>query len=281
MAIQSRVTNLSATPCRPGVPIGSLQHGDTQTRLLGGLGLKLITLTIATVTDSATYTVAAIGGLDEDGNETSETISYEADGTATATEIRNGLLAAAQANANIVRRLNVYTTSTTTTVYFEARVAGDDFTFTESDSKLTSAVTTAAGSAQQLKFGRGVCRINANEIALPEANGNDIAYPFLGVSEEWAREVTDLSATEAYHVTGDSVPVHVHGEITVEVEPGVNPVPGDTVYVRYSTSGSNVVGMFTKTNEANKTLSLSTRARWTDGPRGTWAGRQVASLFLI
>lgn len=281
MAIQSRVTNLSATPCRPGTPIGSLQHGDTQTRLLGGLGLKLITLTITAATDNATYTIAAIGGTDEDGADTSETISYTADGSATNTEIRNGLLAAAQANENIVRRLNVYYGADTDKVFFEARVAGDDFTFTESDSKLTSAVTTAAGSSQQLKFGLGVCRISADQVALPEADGNNIKYPFLGVAEEWAREVTDLSATEAYHVTGDSVPVHVHGEITVEVEPGVNPVPGDTVYVRYSTSGSNTVGQFTNTNENNKTLSLSSRARWTDGPRGTWAGRQVASLFLI
>lgn len=281
MAIQSRVTNLSATPCRPGTPIGSLQHGDTQTRLLGGLGLKLVTLTISEATNDATYTIAAIGGTDADGAETSETISYTADGSATLTEVRNGLLAAAQANENIVRRLNVYYGADTNKVFFEARVAGDDFTFTESDSKLTSAVTTAAGSAQQLKFGRGVCRINANEIALPEANGNDIAYPFLGVAEEWAREVTDLSAVDPYFVTGDQVPVHVHGEVTVEVEPGVNPVPGDTVYVRYSTSGSNIVGQFTKTNEANKTLSLSTRARWTDGPRGVFGGQYVASLFLI
>jgi hypothetical protein len=107
-----------------------------------------------------------------------------------------------------------------------------------------------------------------------------LARPFVGVSLRGAREA-DVTTQEPIYRAGDQLPVRRSGSCSVVVEPGVNPNPGDPVYLRTVTNGTKLVGQFTNAFEESKTVRLDERqARWCAGPRGTVGNTTVASLVV-
>ena len=104
---------------------------------------QVSTITIDTVTNSATYTVT-IDGID---------VSYTADASAVNTEIVAGLIAAIEADPAVSMSVTCVATSATV-ITLTARTAGLVFTLTDADAKITCAAVTAADEADPIAFGR-------------------------------------------------------------------------------------------------------------------------------
>jgi len=103
---------------------------------------QVSTITIDTVTNSATYTVT-INGID---------VSYTADASAVNTEIVAGLIAAIEQDPATGGSVTCAATSATV-ITLTGRTAGEVFTLTDSDAKITCATTTAADDADPIGFG--------------------------------------------------------------------------------------------------------------------------------
>lgn len=104
---------------------------------------QVSTITIDTVTNSATYTVT-INGIP---------VSYTADASAVNTEIVAGLIAAIEEDPSVSASVTCVATSATVAT-LTARLPGIAFTITDSDAKITTATTTAAADADAVPFGR-------------------------------------------------------------------------------------------------------------------------------
>lgn len=104
---------------------------------------QVSTITIDTVTNSATYTVSI--------NEVP--VSYTADASAVNTEIVAGLIAAIEDDPSVSASVTCVATSATV-ITLTARLPGIAFTITDSDAKITTATTTAAADADAVPFGR-------------------------------------------------------------------------------------------------------------------------------
>lgn len=277
---QRSVGRLSSSMA-PGVAIG---NGLDDTKLAGGKTKKVMSLIVGTVTNSATYT-ATCPTLSEEGVESTATITYTADGSATDAEIIAGLLAAALANADIVRRVLPYTVSgTTDRVFFEGRRVGDNFTVSDSDAKLSTATVTAASSGSEIEPGFAVCYASDSKfIEYPVDNSGAFTRGLFGVALRGDLEVESLSDDNPVHQVGRSVPVRRQGEVVVVVEPDNNPSIGDGVFVRLVADGTKEIGMFVDADDGSNTAQVS-GAYWTDTYRGSWGTgsnkRTVASCCI-
>lgn len=277
---QRNVGRLSASMA-PGIALG---NGLDDTKLAGGKTKKVMSLIVGTVTNSATYT-ATVPTLSEEGVESTTTITYTADGSATDAEIIAGLLAAALSKADVVRRVLPYTVSgTTDRVFFEGRRVGDNFTVSDSDAKLSTATVTAASSGTEVEPGFAVCYASDSDfIEYPVDNSGAFTRGFFGVALRGDLEVESLSDENPVHQVGRAVPVRRLGEVVVVVEPDNNPAIGDGVYVRLVADGTKEIGMFVDADDGSNTVAL-TGAYWTDTYRGSWGTgsnkRTVASVYI-
>ncbi len=104
--------------------------------------VQVSTITIDTVTNSATYTVTF--------NEID--VSYTADASALNTEIVAGLIALMEADPAISGVVTLAATSAAV-ITLTGRTAGETFTITDSDAKITTATTTSADDADPIGFG--------------------------------------------------------------------------------------------------------------------------------
>jgi len=277
---QRSVGRLSASMA-PGVAIGD---GIDDTKLAGGKAKKVMSLNVDTVTNSATYT-ATVPTLSEEGAESTTTITYTADGSATNVEIIAGLLAAALAKADVVRRVLPYTVSgTDDKVYFEGRRVGDNFSVSDSDAKLSTTTVTAANSGTEIEPGFAVCyAADPKFVEYPVDNSGALTRGLYGVALRGDLEVESLSDENPVHQVGRAVPVRRWGEVVVVVEPDNNPSIGDGVFVRLVADGTKEIGMFVDADDGSNTAAV-TGAYWTDTYRGYWGQgsnkRTVASLIL-
>ena len=129
-------------------------HGEAQqitrslSRTNGVATQKTYTLTIDTATNAHVYTIT----LTFPGQLSGIDLSYTADGSATATEIRDGLQAAWNASAVATGRATA-TDSSTDALVFTANAIGIDFTITEADAKMSLA-TSGGGDPDLIPFGR-------------------------------------------------------------------------------------------------------------------------------
>ena len=103
------------------------------------------TITVDTVTNSATYTITLDGVA----------LSYTADASAVNTEIVAGLVAAINTEPLVSGKVLASATSATVATV-TARIAGQGFTLSDADAKLTCATTTADDDADPIGFGLGV-----------------------------------------------------------------------------------------------------------------------------
>jgi hypothetical protein len=116
-----------------------------------GTNREVIDVAIDTVTNSATYTFTING----------YTITYTADGSATAIEIRDGLIAAARAVAGL-ESLATFNPSPTGGATAPVRVTAKrpdiDLTYADSDAKISASTITAFAAGVVIPFGRAVIR---------------------------------------------------------------------------------------------------------------------------
>ncbi len=139
MAGQTSVGRLSDTPFAAGQRTLDQKIYSAN---IGGGACKDVRVNVDTVTNGATYTllVAAV------------TLAYTASGAATAAEIRDGLIDLINENEALGNR--VYAESVDgDTLKIVAREINDDFSFSESDAKLSSSVQTAAADFESVDFG--------------------------------------------------------------------------------------------------------------------------------
>lgn len=147
-----RIYRNTMIPSRPGAPYGVGAKDDLSLINDVPRTAQVTTVTIGTVTNSATYTLS-INGF---------TISYTADSSTADTEINAGLIAAINADTNVNGDV-VAATTAATTFTITALIAGMAFTFAEADAKLTSAATTADDDADPIPFGALVLGVTGQD----------------------------------------------------------------------------------------------------------------------
>ncbi len=279
MAGQSAVGRQSDTPVRPGKRLGGMYEGGDITRQAGGRAVKIIEVTVDTAVNTTAYTYSVQGD-----DDSTRAIAYTSDGSATKTEIRDGLIAAHDADSLAFQRVQAYD-SAADRLRIEGREAGDDFTFTESDANLSNSVIQSASSGQDIPFGRLVCESTIAAVAeLPSrSGGGSLVRPAIGIALIGAKEAKLPGQTEEEHPAGTSFPIRRRGEAAAEVIPGLNPAVGDNVFVYTSNVGDYKISMLSNvadpTDPAN-TVQLTGGISWTVGPRGKWGSRQVASVYI-
>ena len=177
------------------------------------------TVQVSTVTNSATYTVT----ID------SIPVTYTADGSATAAEIRDGLIAAINGEPLLAGRV-LASVKDADELYIDARLAGVGFVTTV-DAKLTLANTTANADSASVLFGAGVFRTG-------EQAGCTADSALFTAATATVATLTPTVANSSVYSIGI-----------------VNPATGNTVNVIYTSDGSAtaqeiVEGLATAVNAA-------------------------------
>jgi hypothetical protein len=201
---------------------------------------------VVNAVNAAVYTISLT-----DGNGDSDTATYTADGSATTTEIVAGLVAAVNAldleiSATAVDADDFYLESTNDVGGFTATSAGD----TPTDLTLTTVVS----EAQQIPFGRFVCRDEAHGddyCRLPRLS-TDIDGSCLGVA---VSHTAQEPGTTGY-ANHSSVSILNKGRIWMVAEDAVT--LGDAVYVRYTANGATKLpGMVRSDDDSSKAAALA------------------------
>lgn len=188
MARQTSYEPISDVPWRAGQV-----YGSTARALISGLGvglgaIKVVTVTVTAAVNDQLHTMLVNGA----------TITFTSDASGTKAEIATGLTAAV--NASAVAGAAVHAVATATTIVLTAFNRGNDFAFSESDSNLTSAVTTAAADPTDLGFGLGVQNHASKD--------GHVQLPGLGTAQILTATPTHVNDTSygltlAFDATGD------------------------------------------------------------------------------
>jgi hypothetical protein len=141
-------------------------------------------------------------------------------------------------------------------------------------------------SAAKIPFGRFVSYSAANGVVkLPAAATDILNSTSYAVSEGIALENPSkecvaantlgvAAANAASYDIGDEISVLKRGRCFVYVEQAVG--PADTVYVRYTANGNNVVGNFRKDDDTSKAASLGEKAHFV----GTTSGAGIVEIDI-
>lgn len=270
MAVQTTVQFRSDKPVRPGMRLG---HGDEISRLAGALTPKIVDVTI-TAANSTSYSLP-VGGKTQ-----THALAFNSDADATTVEVRDGLIADADAKPDLVERVEVYDNGADK-VRIEGRLPNDDFPVDDTDGNLAASVVQAAGAGVDIGFGLLVCAgPKEGTCDLPaRSGGGALVTRLLGVSLISAREALLPDQDTEVHRGLQVVPIRRVGEATVQVKKGINPVPGDEVHVYTSDTADAKRGQATNAADGTSTVQLSD-VRWTEGYRGTWGKYTVATLYI-
>jgi len=246
--------------------------------------VQTYTVTIDTVTNSATYTFTADG----------ETITYTADSSTSADEIGNGLLDAVNANAH-VRGMFVpsYATSVLTLTAVNPVI---DVVVSDADAKLTTAETVEPAAASTVGFGLGIVNLGTT---------NDEGSPlgtvvYAAKLQAQVSTLTVVYAASEIYTVDIAVPGQASKQVIVSADTDTattttaivtainNLMPANTVLAASSVAGtitltseipgqSFTVGIGTKTGTASRlSVADTTVGPLTDINRW-WGGVSVKS----
>jgi hypothetical protein len=141
----------------PGLP-ASMSGMETLSRINDRpRTAQVSTVTVATAENSSDYTVTLNG----------VPITVTSDGSATGTEIATLLSAAVNAEALVAGAVTATSSSAVVTV--TSRVAGNSFTLTTADARLTVATPTANAPADPLPYGVAVLDLGYQFVGVPDA----------------------------------------------------------------------------------------------------------------
>ena len=160
------------------------------------------TITVAGSPTNSHEFIVTINGID---------VSYTSDGSATSTEVVNGLTAAINNEPGVRATVRAVATSSTV-VTVTAITPGVAFTMTDADSDLTCATSTSAASADAIEFGRLVVGAASLDSTL------HLPSVFKPVSTYLTAQVETLTATysaaEVYYVQ-IAIEEQVYGPVAV------------------------------------------------------------------
>ena len=134
--------------------------------------------------------------------------------------------------------------SGTDVIRLTAVTPGTGYTLTESDANLATAVVTANGTTQDIKFGRAVVRrtggnSTVQSAALPSAASQE----FLGVNERIQSDVNPTGSPKNATAPFKMMSLVHSGDMLVEVEEAVT--AGDPVFFRHTAgAGGSTLGIF-------------------------------------
>ncbi len=195
-----------------------------------------------------------------DGSTVSETATFTADGSATKTEIRDGLIAAI--NDDAVIGLYVVAVAVDSDEFTVERLSSNEgvsFTLASSgDTPTDLTITTLVADSQEIPFGVFVV-VDAQRgddfCRLPRVSG-DIGGKTLGV----AKMDTARQPNAGGYATQSTVAILEKGKIYVTCEEAFT--FGADVYVRYASSGNGTQLGAVRTDADSSTAAQLTRAKF-------------------
>lgn len=227
---------------------------DLVSRSPGANVAQVERITVDTAANSTAYTVT-INGVP---------ISFTSDANATKEEIRDGLVAAINAEGFVNSEVTASNGPTTDTLDVTADTAGTPFTLTESDANLSTSTITANVTGNPVPFGRGLARGGSAGLAvLPSSTG----FVFEGVSVNRAKAlpkdntVSPPETGAARWNEADAMTVMRWGRIWVIPEDAV--AITDDVYVRHTQGAQSdqTPGRF-RTDADGSNADQISNARW-------------------
>jgi hypothetical protein len=231
---------------------------------------QLEEIVVDSATNSATYQ-AIINGT---------TFEYTADGTATVTEIRDGLKAEIDAGAEPVSTESV----STNTLLIESDSYTTSFTITLGGTGVADMTLTAlVPQGQPVPFGAVVVedeRVEADSLSgkregcrLPRLATDFSNRKMLGVAMADTSMVTNSSEPYGGYEANETVPVLRRGRIWMEVEDIANVAVGGLVYVRHVATGTEKLGAIRAADDGSDTEVL-------DAQQAQFTGQKNTSLNL-
>lgn len=210
---------------------------------------QLAQIVVTTVENSGIFTVTINGTA----------YAYTADGSATKTEIRDGLIALIAAGDEPV--VAAATASDTFTVESTDSDAGFTITRTNPSTGVLT-LTELVAQEEAVGFGKLVCwddKRTVDTCRLPRQS-TDITAAVWGVAVADTSKETRVSSPYGGYSAGEAVPVLSKGRIWVISEDAVTSV-GTPAYARYTATGSQSLGAF-RTTADSSTAALVPRARF-------------------
>lgn len=204
---------LPQTSLAPGILgrcAGGLLALALLTSAIGSTGAvaQVTDLNVTGTTNSATYSIKATGSAAF--GSFSSTVSYTSDGSATQTEIRNGLIAAAQADPVFSALVSV--AAGTNKIVATATRAGADYTVTftfpdNPSTQLTQTAVTAAADAPTYKIGRWVEQDGASGLVPTVSTPSALTEPTITYTVTHGAGATYSGTFTVETVDGSEVPV--------------------------------------------------------------------------
>lgn len=197
------------------------------------------------------------------------TVTYTAIAGDGAKQIRDGLIKAFNDTGEFEGI--VYATASGNNVRLTANTAGTDFTYADTDSRLTGTTTQANVATQPIKFGKAVVKRTGSgttdlSCMLPTA----ASQIFLGLVE---RDMTIADDTGMAAKACQTLSIGHEGEWVVEVEHAV--AVGDPVYFRHTAGAGEEAGSW-RMDADTADADLVANARY----RTSTTGRGLAVLAL-
>lgn len=224
------------------------------TKASGDVHVQTDVITVDTAVASTAYTYTFEG----------ETVTITSDASPTVEEIAAAL--ATQHNSQVFPSGDLAGQSLASvapavpsgaTVTLYGRNAEQTFTTSESDANLSLA-SNANSLGEALVFGMGVSVVpGMPKSAEPMASGEH----FVGFVKRFQRVNTDTTIGQAIEL-GRARDIVTSGLGWVLLDAGQDPQPGDSVYVRHTTVGSDLQGNFRSTADANADVLPAGRAEW-------------------
>lgn len=199
---------------------------------------------LATAQNTTAYTLK-INGI---------TISVTSDGSGTAAEVRDLLLAAIAADAYANALVTVAASGANCRIT-ERNPAAGEVAITEADANLTLTVITAHGEYEPMAAGIAVARGDGDREIRKLSSGASVA----GITvHSHAIGDSDLDG-EALYDANSVIPVLTSGMLLVKVEEAVT--PADDVYVRHTATTDNpTLGAFRTDSDGGTAMALASAA---------------------
>lgn len=246
-----------------GVPYGTGYRSHT--RINNALAVAAVTDVVITAADTTDYTLK-IAGI---------TITVTSDGSATAAEIRDLLIAAIEddAYANAL----VTAVASGSNVRITERDAAYPAPVTESDTNLALTVVTAHSDAEPMPAGIAIAAGTGDQDGRL-VRGSSAVPRGVVIHQHQAISDDDNGATsDNLYRVNSLVPVMDDGEIWVEVEEAVT--PASAVYVRHTASGDNTqLGAFRASSDSSTAAAWTSAAYKSSADAGELARLKVRAL---